>query len=387
VPWFGLLVPENVFAHMIDLAILHEYALSIRQLCQSGVVFLSSVTLKDVARKAGVSAMTVSASLHGTGRVSAERSEHIRKIARKMGYQPRVAAQMLSRKRTGQVGLLFICSTETSLSDIGESGYTSPVLSSFVQVCEQEKLPYHIEYHLGQSPQEEFLPPRQLTGGLVDGALVVGHPSSAMATWFEKHCSSPLVFVDEPGQYAVRSAVDQGIHQAVMHLAALGHQHIAYMGGPDRYITHEQGYLGFEQACKAFSLKHPTQDWLIHSENMSLHDLAQEYDQVVARWWNRKIKPTAIVVHGVSSARALIGVLLQRGISIPNDVSVIAYGASGDCKRTYPMLSGIEPDFHGILQTALNMLNKLIVGKTVNPTHAAITPNLCIRDTVAAPTR
>lgn len=348
---------------------------------------MSSVTLKDVARKAGVSAMTVSASLHGTGRVSAQRSAHIHRIARQMGYQPRVAAQMLSRKRSGQVGLLFICSTETSLSDIGESGYTAPVLSSFVQVCEEEKLPYHIEYHLGHSSQEEFMPPRQLTGGLVDGALVVGHPSSAMASWFESQCTSPLVFIDEPGQYAVRSAVDQGVHQAVMHLAALGHQHIAYLGGPDRYITHEQGYRGFEQACKAFSLKQPAQDWIIHSENMSMRELAMEYEQTITHWWQRKTKPTAIVVHGASTARALIGVLLQRGIRIPHDMSVIAYGASGDCKRTYPMLSGIEPDFHGILQTALNMLSKLIADKTVEPTHAAIAPNLCMRDTVAPPIR
>lgn len=348
---------------------------------------MAGVTLKDIAQKAGVSTMTVSASLHGTGRVSAERSAHIHRIARQLGYQPRLAAQMLSRKRTGQVGLLFNYSNNQDFKDIGESGYTAPLLSSFVQVCEQDKLPYHIEYHLCQQDTEDYTPPRQLAGGLVDGALIVGHPVQRAADWFDKHCSAPLVYIDEPGTYSVHSAVDQGVQQAVMHLAALGHQHIAYTGGPDRYITHELGYRGFEQACKSFSLKIPSPDWIVKCTSSPTRVLGEQLDAAITRWWQRKVRPTAIVVHGVNQARALIGVLMQRGIMVPRDMSVIAYGSTGDCKRTFPELSGIEPDYHSMMQTALNILGKLIDQKPVEPTETAIAPNVCMRDTVAAPNR
>jgi LacI family transcriptional regulator len=345
---------------------------------------LASVTLKDIARKAGVSAMTVSASLHGTGRVSAEKSAKIKKIARQMGYQPRVAAQLLSRKRSGQMGLLMTYCQSMSYEDVPEAGYTAPVLASFVQVCEARKQPYHIEYFMAKSNGDEFVPPRQLAGGLVDGAVVVGHPDENLAHWLDDHCQSPLVYIDEPGEYSVHSAVDQGIYQAVTELAAMGHRRIAYIGGPSRYMTHAIGYEGFRQAIKAYSL-HTTEADIIESAISDMSACVAQYRPVIASWIKTARRPTAVVVHSAVIARALIGLFLENGISIPKQMSLIAVAACGDCKRTYPLLSGIEADYNAMLNASLGMLKRLVDHEELSEKQVNIMPRIQLRDTVCPP--
>ncbi|MFG0249008.1 MAG: LacI family DNA-binding transcriptional regulator [Phycisphaeraceae bacterium JB051] len=345
---------------------------------------MASVTLKDIARKAGVSAMTVSASLHGTGRVSAQKSAKIKKIARQMGYQPRVAAQLLSRKRSGQVGLLMTYSPNMSKEDVPEAGYAAPILASFVQTCEVNKLPYHIEYYMAKHDHEAFMPPRQLAGGLVDGAVVVGHPDEMLADWLNHHCQSPLVYIDEPGEYAVHSAVDQGIYQAVTELAAMGHRRIAYIGGPSHYMTHAIGYEGFAKAVKAYSLN-TTQADIIETTSADMNESARQYQQIITSWFKSKQRPTAVVVHSAVIARVLIGLLLERGISIPKQMSLIAVAAHGDCKRTYPLLSGIEADYNAMLDASLGMLKQLVDQETLSQKQVHIMPRIELRDTVCPP--
>ena len=180
----------------------------------------SNVTLKDIAAQAGVSHTAVSAALHGTGRISDEKREHILSVAKKMSYRPRLAAQMLRSNRTGHLGMI-VCGV--NLTDLMDSGFHGPIVSSFIQACEERDIRYHIEFAKeAVNPDDDFIPPAYFSGGMVDGALVVGYCDQPFAHWLEHENTRPWVSVGESAAYFVKDNSEQNVYQVAQHLVALG---------------------------------------------------------------------------------------------------------------------------------------------------------------------
>jgi LacI family transcriptional regulator len=338
-----------------------------------------SLTLRDVARRAGVSHTTVSMALCGSTRVAAATAETIRKLAREMDYQPRVAAQLLRGRRTGQVGLLFTGGVEAA-----ETGFTGPILGQFIKACESDGLRYHIEF---LDPDNDANgAPYQFTSGLVDGALVAGWVNPAVRKWLGDHPHYPWVSVDEPAQYAVTTAADEGVYQALRHLAALGHRRLVYCGGPNEYLTHRLGREGLQKAVVDFRLTLCD----VFATSFSLpHPSPRDEMQMHLSWAQRVLcladRPTAAVCHGVDPARALIYAAMQMGLRIPQDLSIISYGTGIYAEKSYPSLSCIEPDFAAVVRQSLAMLQRRLAGRSIDQRTLAIPPRLVLRDTVSGP--
>lgn len=333
-------------------------------------------TVKDVALRAGVSHTTVSLALRGSPRVSMDRVRAIQKLAKDMDYQPRAAAQLLRGRRTGQIGLLFTGGVEAA-----EAGLTGPILGQFIKACESEDIRYHIDF-LG-TDDVDGRTPYQFTSGLADGSLVAGWVSPSVHAWLQHHPEYPWVSVDEPAEYAVTTAADDGIYQALQHLAALGHRRIAYCGGPDEYLTHRLGREGLRRAAADFGLTLCdvyTTPWP--------HVTRRQEIQLFLTWAKRTLsavnRPSAAICHGIHSARVFIHAALEKGLHVPEDISVISYGTAVDAEKGYPCLSCIEPDFSTVVRQALDMLQKRLAGRKIEQRKLAIPPTLVLRDTVAA---
>ena len=333
-------------------------------------------TVKDVAREAGVSHTTVSLALRGSSRVATERAAAIRKLAKEMDYQPRAAAQLLRGRHTGHVGLLFTGGVEAT-----EAGFTGPILGQFIKSCESEGVRYHIEF-LDPDDGEDGSP-YQFTSGLVDGSLVAGWVNPAVHKWLDLHPEYPWVSVDEPAEYSVTTATDEGVYQALRHLAALGHRRIAYGGGPDEYLTHRLGREGLRRAAADFQstlCDVYTTLWPPPSRREEL----QLYLDWAQRILSLPDRPSAIVCHGIHAARAVIHAALLKGIRVPEDLSVIAYGTATDAEKGCPRLSCLEPDFASVVRKALDMLQQRLAGRRIDQQKQTVSPSLVLRDTVAS---
>lgn len=339
-------------------------------------------TIKDLARLAGVSHTTVSMALRGTNGVSAARREQILKLAARHHFQPTVAAQILRGNKTGQIGLIL--GSESGVLD--SSGFFMPVMTGFVHTCEAQQVGYHIEFFAAASRPEGFQPPHQLAGGLVDGALVVGFVDAQLRAWLGQQDKYPWVSLDEPGPISVMSAVDVGVAQAVQHLAALGHRRIAWAGGPTKYSTHRLSREGFLRAMAEYDLDMRADAWVAE---LALE--SRENAMAASLSWARELlrskvstaRPTAVFCHDMRTARALIYAAMERGLRVPEDLSVVAGGTADDAEKGWPPLSTIEYDFPRLTAKGIELLRQRIANRESAGGEHWITPKMVLRQTVS----
>ncbi len=337
-------------------------------------------TVFDIARRMGVSHTAVSLALRDSPRVGAVRRARIREIAREIGYYPRAAALALRSHRTGCLGILLEGAGEELLA---ESGFSSPLLYYFLGQCRARSLHEYVEFYQ-PSANGTFQPPRQLTGGVVDGMLVAGYVDAGLRPWLQGQDDRyPWVSLDEPGSLAVYSATDEGVCQAVKCLVELGHRRIAYYGGPKRFTTHRLGFVGFRRAVRRFGLVVEWEQWITGFEVGAPEHAARQQTQWAQEVLGQSPRPTAIVFHGAPSGRNILMAAVGQGLSVPRDLSLVGVALAIEAQRGPPFLSTIEADFGGMVGAALDLLLRRIEGKAPKKRVVRLMPRLVLRDTVA----
>ncbi len=208
------------------------------------------VTIKDIARKAKVSIATVSHVLSGSGRVSTQTRERVKKTASELGYRPNLVARSLKSRRTHTIAMV--------ISDI-----TNPFFPEMVRGAEDAAMArgymlatFNTDDRTDRERQVfDVLQTRRLDGVLLVVALETSahpHITEALAA------GTPIVCLDRrPLNIDVDSvSVDNagGVQLAVSHLIERGYREIAYIGGaPSMYIAPDR-LRGYVSAMKAAGL-------------------------------------------------------------------------------------------------------------------------------------
>ena len=207
------------------------------------------VTIRDVARLAGVSPATVSQALNGRGRVDVRTRDRVAQAASKLRYAPNLNGRRLARRRAESVALLQGRNMTTLFSD----SFYRVVLSGMAEVTQARG------YSL------VFIPPpadgatdadldRLLGHGVVDGALVVG-ALDAKVLLAVRGRGLPIVLVDNfvPGVDlpAVLPDYQAGARLATAHLLGLGHRRVAFLGAAVSYPFGWQTFEGYAEALAA----------------------------------------------------------------------------------------------------------------------------------------
>lgn len=330
----------------------------------------------DVARKAGVSHTTVSLALRNSDRISSDVAERIRAMALEMGYRPKIAAQLLRGNRTGRIALVLprgIAGTHP--------GFFSMVLSYFVQVCETHEIGYHVEL-LNSDESSVHVLPDSIAGGLVDGVVLVGwYNDSLKQVLADNRC--PWVSIEEPDEYAVISGIADGVYGAVQHLAALGHRHIAFLGGDTRYLMHKASLDGYERAVTEFSLRPviiPSRGYTGEARQKMLQScMAQAQDCL-----SLPELPSAAISSSMLVMRHIILLAVQKGINIPGDLSLVSVGNSGDAQAVWPVITSVQGDWAGLVGNALRMVMQLVSRKNRVEKQVVVPTRLVEGDTVCA---
>lgn len=337
----------------------------------------SSITIMDVARKVGVSHTTVSLALRNSDRISHDVAERIRAVAQEMGYRPKIAAQLLRGNHTGRVALVIprgITGTHP--------GFFSMVLSHFVQACETHEIGYHVELLDSQADAVHELPD-SVAGGLVDGVILVGWFNDSLKQVLARN-NCPWVSIEEPDEFSVSSSFSDGVYGAVQHLAALGHRHVALMAGDTRYLVHNAVRQGFERAVAEFSLRSLVIPYAVPKEDTRPCFLATCLLQA-RQFMELTDKPTAVVSSTMLVVRHLILLAMQNGTRIPQDLSLIAIGHSGDAQAMWPIITSVQSDWGGLASNALGMVMQLVARKKLSENHVMVPTRLVEGDTVGPP--
>jgi DNA-binding LacI/PurR family transcriptional regulator len=185
------------------------------------------VSIKDIARMAGVTHSTVSRALRNSPLVNRETVERIQRIALESGYRTSAAARSLVTRRSDTIGVVV-----TNIAD--------PFVAGVVGGIEEAADEHGLSVFLANSnaePEREVRVARKFEERRVDGIIVTASRVGAQYVPLLEHMQVPIVLLNNqhPSQFAhsVMIANVQASLDATRHLIALGHRRIAYLG--DRY--------------------------------------------------------------------------------------------------------------------------------------------------------
>jgi LacI family transcriptional regulator len=313
-------------------------------------VELVAVSARDVARVAGVSVSTVSRALSKPDDVAPATRQKVLDTARGMGYLPNLAARGLTTGRTGLIGLVvpdlenpfFASVTKGVQSRAHSTGYAVIISDS------------------DEDPSQEAELVRDLATR-VDG-IVLCSPRAPDSVILEMARECTLVLVNRRCGDVPAVLIDNlnGIRQAMVHLRALGHRTIAWVGGPSTSWSNKERL----SALRAFTDQDP---------EINLIDLGsfQPYasggiaaaDLVIASG------ATAVLAYNDLVAFGLLERFRQRGISVPQDISVVGLDNIPMSELTTPALTSVGIPLVNCGRASCDMLLSLVRDPSAPPVH------------------
>ncbi len=330
-----------------------------------------SVSIKDIARRAGVSHSTVSRALADSPLVNAKTKARIQTLAREMGYTPSTIARAMSTGRTGTIGLVV-----TSIAD--------PFVSEVVRGIEETAQDLDYSVILCNStgdPGREIAAVRALRSKWVDAVIVT---SSRVGSFYAKlsEIQVPVVLINnqQAGSYgfSVRNDDRYGGQLAGEYLLSIGHRHIAYVAGPEHATSSDLRLEGCQQALARAGMAIPPS--CIWSGN----GVPESGERAVRHLLQCPARPTAIFCYNDMTAMGTLRALGDHGIRVPKDVSVLGYDDIPTAPYLAPPLTTIAQSKYTLGQMAMQMTRDLI-RKETNVRDIVVKPQLVVRDSCAPP--
>jgi len=316
-------------------------------------------TSEEVARLAGVSRATVSRALNGSARVSDEARERVYAAIASLGYEPDVIAQSLVRQRSSVIAVsLFPEDDALPLSHLGRTsqyfylGLYENIEREAVALGYDLLVPSHPH---GKSPEHYI---RSLQTRRVAGVIML-HATEAR-TQALINAEIPTVFIDSIAQGSratyVKSDNVDGACQATRHLLSLGHCRIAFLTGRTTDLPGLERLLGCQQALAQAGIA--PDSGLIRQSGWEVVDAYEAARALLAE----RRDFTAIVAGSDFMAIGILRALTERGVRVPEDISLVGFDDIDFSQYTVPQLTTMRQDRAAMAQGAVQRLVALIEG-------------------------
>lgn len=334
-----------------------------------------SLSIKDIARLAGVSHSTVSRALRSSPLIPQATRERIQKIAQEQGYSASAIARSLVTRKTQAVGVVV-----TSIAD----PFNGEVVSGLEETANQSG--YSVVLATSQAnPEREMAIVRSFAERRVDGLIVAS--SRVGAPYLERlsDLRLPIVLLNNqaPGQFkhSVRMDNVHGAAAATRHLIELGHTRIAYLGNSSGMQTDVERCQGYEQALMAEGVRPDLQ--LIVREDGAPGGFSRR----AAALFRLPHPPTALFCYNDIAALGVLQAARHAGIRIPQKLSVCGFDDLFFTAYLEPPLTTVCQPKRRLGQVAMKLLIDLISGSEVPEREIVLEGELVIRGSTAAPAR
>ncbi|MFF9164429.1 LacI family DNA-binding transcriptional regulator [Streptomyces longwoodensis] len=333
------------------------------------------VTIKDVAAAAGVSKGAVSLAFNDKPGVSEATRARIFAAARQLGWAPNSSARSLSRQSVDTIGLA-ICRPARLL---GLEPFYMEFISGIESVLAERNCSLLLRL-VGSLEEETRLQQSWWRERQIAGSILVDFHQEDPRVGPLRELGLPAVAVGHPtltgGFPSVWTDDAVAVAEAVRYLAALGHRRIARVGGPAGLGHSVIRAKAFEETMAALGL-----DGRPHVETGFS---GEEGARATRSLLLSADRPTAIVYDNDLMAVAGLGVAAEMGVSVPEELSLLAWDDSQLCRLTHPTLSAMSHDVHGFGAQVTRVLFDVIAGQDVVSRPVA-TPSLVPRASTAPP--
>ncbi|HEY2650566.1 MAG TPA: LacI family DNA-binding transcriptional regulator [Solirubrobacteraceae bacterium] len=333
-----------------------------------------AVTIRDVARAASVHPGTVSRALNEETRalVNPETAERVLRAADELGYRPNRIARGLKTSRSHTIGVLIPDITNPLFPPIlrgiedrlDQAGYTSLIVNT------------------DNDPARERIYLEAMRGRQVDGFISATARLDRELLAELSAAGTPLVLVNrslEDGSVPAVTVDDRrGIALAVEHVARLGHTRIGHIAGPQNLSTGHRRYLGFVEQMRRAGLDLP--DGHVRFSASFTED---EGSAACAELLKAAPQLTAIVAANDLLALGCYDALEARGLSCPDDVSIVGFNDMPFVDRLRPALTSVRIPQRQIGKVAADLLLERLSDGADIAREILLEPALIVRGSTA----
>ena len=328
-------------------------------------------TLKDVARAAGVSQSTTSRALNGQGYVAPAVRERVRAAAEELGYVPSVAARSLRQQVSRSIGVL--------VSDVRLGFYADLALGVAARAAAHGYTMMLVDDR--GSARDELGAARAFVAtraaGVVVAAVSAAVPSYLLAQQI------PLVEVERqflPGASDAVVVDNRRVAREVTErLLALGHRRIALLVDETVWTTGSERIAGHRDALAAAGLPDPPEllvrvHWDVEKARLATLELLARAD-----------RPTAVVAADDVLAEGMWRAVLDRGLRVPEDVSLVSFDDARWMDLVQPGVTAVTQDVPALAAAAVDRLLGRIERPDEEPQTVTLSAGILSRGSTAVP--
>ncbi|MCC5803720.1 MULTISPECIES: LacI family DNA-binding transcriptional regulator [Rossellomorea] len=329
------------------------------------------VTIYDLAKRTGFSSTTVSKALNNYTDVSQKTKQKILDAAAEMGYLPNAHAQSLSTKKSWTIGVMFAEDNEVGL----KHPFFSALIESFRKYVEREGYDLIFASRNLRNRDTSYL--EHFLYRAVDGIVVICSDPHDPQVQDMINSHLPIVVIDMSNQNCsvVYSDNIEGGRLAVKHLHSLGHTRIAHISGDPSIDAGAQRIKGFKKGMDEQHL--PILDgYLVNGGMFSIEEGKAAMETLL----ELETIPTAVFVAGDHMAIGAMEAIKEKGLRIPEDISIIGYDDIEMSSYLTPKLTTVRQDTDRIGSRAGQLLMKQIIQKKKLLSTEVIPVELIIRE-------
>lgn len=334
----------------------------------------AKVTLKDVAKEAGVSYQTVSKVLQGQIKVTPETQARIETAVSQLGYRPNVAARNLRTQSSNLIGYAW---------RLAKGAATHPILDQFLASAAQvvEAHGYHLltfligdDEPLNVTPYRELFARRQVEGFILADT---NHNDPRIAYLIEQNIpfasfgrandAWDYCWVDVDGQYGSRITVE--------HLLAKGHRRIGLLTWPEGSRAGEEREQGYRRGLQEAGIA-GDEAWLIRGDN-SVQSGFQGVNQLLEL--PEAQRPTAVMCVSDQIAIGALNGAQALGLEVGQDIAVTGFDDMPTAEFLHPALTTVRQPIPEVGQQVVNLLLKQLNDEPIDQTGILLKPELVIR--------
>jgi LacI family transcriptional regulator len=336
----------------------------------------NGVTIVDIAKRLGVSPMTVSRALRGSSEVSQKTTKRILRCAQELGYRPNRWARSLVTRKTSMIGVVipdishsFFAEVTRGVEEVmSPAGYNLLLCDSCLD-AEKEKdeiemlVTSRVEGLIVASEQPEDSP------GTFQRLRESGVPFVLVDRYFRR-CNFPAVVVDD---------VEVG-RIATQHLISLGHRRIAHIRGPE-FSPAALRFRGYQEALKSCRIPY-NKKWVIQGR----FDIGSGAE-AAGHLLKVDPPPTAIFAGNDPMAIGALRACREAGLEVPRDISIVGAGNIEGSHHPNPFLTTMDWPRKELGRTAAALLLRFVSDRGFRENYVIekFFAQLLIRQSTAAP--
>ncbi|MFA6075758.1 MAG: LacI family DNA-binding transcriptional regulator [Negativicutes bacterium] len=332
------------------------------------------VTIKDIAKLAGVSVSTVSRAMNDTFDVGADTRKRIMQLVEEQGYRPNNMARGLVTQKLYTIGLI--------VPDI-----SNPFFSEIAVGVEKRAraLGYSVIFcNSDNDPEIERESIAMLRGKMVDGLIASLSRESFAELANIEAAGFPLVQLDRSIESTKTASVlvdnQTSGYIATKHLLELGHRRLIHFSGNHATQSAHDRKKGFEKAVREYGLS--DNEFAIFEGNFTVESGIRLFGQLL------KIdnRPTAIFAASDLQAVGAIAAAFDAGVAIPEEISIIGHDDVPIASLVRPRLTTMAQPKYKLGEIAVNLLvRRLIDGSAQPPENHVLQTELVVRQSTTVP--